>query len=447
MDKPVPPIEERRLGLELYLTSSPPLGGKLKKRPEDFIVNEISRPPPDDPTGDYQIARIKVYNWETNRLIRALSKKLGISRRAIGFAGTKDKRALTTQLFSFKMSEDKLRDLDLKDVFVLDSYRSNRDLDLGDLHGNNFRITIKDIGKTGEEIEGIMKADMEEVVRINGYPNYFGIQRFGTVRPITHTVGLEILKGNYEEAVLTYIGNPYPMEREDAREARERIEKDLDFKEALDYYPSFYLFERSIIHHLHKNEGDWKGAIDQLPLNLKMMFIHAYQSYVFNKILSERMRREIPIDRPIPGDIVLTLDKNSLPDRHNYIRVNKNNLVNITELCEKKKAYVSAVLPGNESEFASGEMGAIERKISSKDDIIPDNYDINEIRGIKSKGIRREIKSTVFDLKWRLKENIAGVEKKSDYCGWDVEMDFSLYRGCYATTFLREIMKSNILDY
>src|SRR5207245_10994108 len=92
---------ERDVGIEGYLTSTLGLGGTLKATAEDFVVEEISSPPPPAIDGRYTIAALRVRNWETNRLVRELARALHISRRRIGFAGTKDKRALTTQLFSF----------------------------------------------------------------------------------------------------------------------------------------------------------------------------------------------------------------------------------------------------------------------------------------------------------------------------------------------------------
>ncbi|HHD16888.1 MAG TPA: tRNA pseudouridine(13) synthase TruD, partial [Euryarchaeota archaeon] len=117
-EAPKPPVEELDVGLEVYYTDVLPIGGKLKKEPEDFIVNEISDKPPEKRGGEYTIARVTVRNWETNRLIKLLSQKLGISKRRIGFAGTKDKRAITSQLMSFKCPIDDVLSISLKDVKI-----------------------------------------------------------------------------------------------------------------------------------------------------------------------------------------------------------------------------------------------------------------------------------------------------------------------------------------
>ncbi|HKW42622.1 MAG TPA: tRNA pseudouridine(13) synthase TruD, partial [Thermoplasmata archaeon] len=88
---------ERGVGIDGYLTSTRGVGGTIKGRADDFVVEEIPSALEPVLDGPVTIATIRVQNWETNRLVRELARRLHISRRRIGFAGTKDKRALTTQ--------------------------------------------------------------------------------------------------------------------------------------------------------------------------------------------------------------------------------------------------------------------------------------------------------------------------------------------------------------
>ncbi|HHF56540.1 MAG TPA: tRNA pseudouridine(13) synthase TruD, partial [Thermoplasmatales archaeon] len=90
---------EKEIGIEVFVTKARGVGGKIKKEPEDFIVEEVSiYPPPSN--GRYVIARVKARNWEMNRLIEKLAYNLKISPNSIGYAGIKDKRARTTQIMS-----------------------------------------------------------------------------------------------------------------------------------------------------------------------------------------------------------------------------------------------------------------------------------------------------------------------------------------------------------
>src|SRR2546430_16648789 len=112
---------ERDVGIDSYLTSTPGVGGTLKDAPEDFVVEEISAPPPPSAEGRFTVATIRVRNWETNRLVRELARGLHVSRRRIGFAGTKDKHAVATRVFSLGgIPIDAVRELHLKDGEGLD---------------------------------------------------------------------------------------------------------------------------------------------------------------------------------------------------------------------------------------------------------------------------------------------------------------------------------------
>jgi len=446
-NRPTPPIEEVKIGLETYMTDSAPLGGKLRTVPEDFQVNEISIPPNTDPKGPYTIARIKVYNWETNRLIRAFSKRLGISRKKIGFAGTKDKRAITTQYFSFDCPEESVRNIGLKDVFVLDTYRSNKNIDLGDLQGNAFSITVRGIEKQEKDIKETTNECVSMIQEYGGFPNFFGVQRFGSIRPITHIIGRNIIDGDFELAVINYICNPGLFENTVGYEARTRLYKEKDFKAALDYYPNDYIFERSMISHLAQHQDDWIGALEQLPDNLKMMFVHAYQSFIFNRILSERMKRGLPIDEPIEGDVVIPLNKNLLPDHRSYIIVSGKEQDHIREMVKRRKAFVSGIVIGYEPFLAEGEMGEIERMIIASEKIDVKNFYINDLSSVSSRGIRRELLAMIFDLRWRNQRSPRLSNDSKSGIEDILELKFSLFKGSYATSFLREIMKTNILDY
>jgi len=351
----IPPDEEVDVGLEVYLTSSEPLGGKLKRLPEDFVVNEILKPPKHDPDGKYVTARIESYNWETNRLIRSIARRLGISRNGISFAGTKDKRAITTQYFSINSTIKKLDELDLADVHVIEKYRSNRKLEIGDLKGNQFRIKIKSIDREKRSIEARVNDSLSQLNNISGFPNFFGIQRFGIIRSITHRVGEKIVKKDLEKAVFTYIGNPCEREPQATKEARERIEKERDFKGARSYYPDKCTFELMMIDHLSRNENDWAGALETLPLNLKMMFIHAYQSYLFNLMLSQRIKKGIPLNEPIKGDIVIPLNNQGIPDHHRPIKIDQSNMDEMTTIVRKQKGFVTGLIMGTDPVYADGE--------------------------------------------------------------------------------------------
>jgi len=285
------------------------------------------------------------------------------------------------------------------------------------------------------------------MVSIGGFPNFFGVQRFGAIRPITHSVGKHIVNRHFKAAVLTYLCEPYQKEPTKQQEKKKQLEKDLDFKTALTNYPMDAIFERSMISHLSKNTDDWTGALEILPENLKMMFVHAYQSYLFNRMLSERIRRGITLNEPVEGDILLPLNKKRLPDRHTYIEVRKDNIHEMSRLVKDGRAFISGLIFGRDPIYAKGEMGEIENKIVSSENLISEDFDIFEIDKVSSNGIRRELLAPVFDLKWRVQpEREADVGTFFDESTM-IELKFTLFRGSYATSFLRELIKGALIVY
>jgi tRNA pseudouridine13 synthase len=426
--------EEKSIGLEVYYTDTKGIGGKLRKSAEDFVVREISEPPPPNEYGEYTIVKLKVKNWETNRLIRQLSRRLGISRKRIGFGGTKDRRAITTQLFSIKAPLKDVENINLKDVEIADVYTSERGLNLGDLKGNAFDIIIGDILCPESEIERLVSETQKELSELFGFPNFFGHQRFGALRPITHIVGRKIIEGDFKEAVYAYLGNPTEFEGSEASDARSMIRDGVDYAETLKMFPKHLSFERAMLNHLVKNEDDFIGAITTLPNNLTMMFVHAYQSYLFNRILSKRIQSKLSPAEPEIGDIVLPLDSKGLPDHKKGIDVNEDNIEKVTKKIAQNKAYLSALVPGAEERLASGEQGEIESKVVEEEGISPEDFIIPQIRELSSKGRRRAMVSPMKNFEYEVEKNKVGLR-------------FELFKGCYATSLLREFMKADMLNY
>lgn len=426
---------EAEIGLEVFFTDTPGIGGKLKRSPEDFLVDEISAPPERVENGAYTIAKVTAQNWEMNRLVRELSRALGISRDRIGFAGTKDKRAITSQLMSFQAPVDKVMGARLHQVAVEDAYPAKKGLTIGDLVGNRFGINVTETALGGQELKDALDGTASSLAQLGGFPNFFGVQRFGAVRPITHQVGRWIVKGDLERAVMTYAGNPMPQESEGSRVARAKLEETGDFEQAIGYFPKTLTFERMAIGFLARNPGDYVGAIQVMPPNLQMMFVHAYQSYLFNRMLSERVRRGLPLDRPLVGDVVLPVDRLGLPDHDHGVPVTKANVDLVEKQVRNGRAYVSGVLFGTDSALGEEEIGEIERKVIEDEGLSAKDFMVPLLHQCCSKGSRREIIGRITDMRYSTDTD-------------SVNFSFALNKGCYATSLLREFMKkSELVDY
>lgn len=356
---------ETGIGMHNYLCDTDGTGGHLKTVPEDFIVREISDPPRQKDNGEYSIATVTARNWETNRMVRLMSRNMGVSRDRIGFAGTKDKRAITTQLMSVYGTEELWQKVDLKDLKIENIYRGARGIEIGDLIGNDFEISVKNCTMDPSQIRETVDSDISIIKQTGGFPNYFGVQRFGAVRPVTHRVGERLVRGDIKGAVMTYISFTTDEEEERLRLIRERFQKaDVsEWAEIRQTMPPAMAFERMMLSKLIENPEDWVGAIEILPANLQMMFVHAYQSLLFNEMLSRRMDAGLPLNMPVEGDIIIPLDANKIPQHENPILTTSKNIDLVTRQVRAGRAFVTITLFGSDGELAEGEMGEIERKV------------------------------------------------------------------------------------
>jgi len=426
-------IPEEEIGISVYLTEEiPGIGGRLKTQPEDFVVDEVSLLPPERKDGKLSAAIVRHRNWEMNRLIRRFSTNLRIGRNRIGFAGTKDKRSVATQIMTFPVPPEALASITIPDVEFLRIYRTRTPVRLGSLIGNRFRVILRDVKREGlDEYIGKVTSNIES---LGGFPNFFGVQRFGVIRPVTHKMGRAMIMGDFEGAVDVYLSSPGELENDEAKRARQYLSETKDCGEALKKFPEDMVFEKIMLRHLSLKPGDFPGAIGRLPRNLVMMFVHAYQSYLFNRILSYRIAKKLPLDRPLEGDIILPLSKNGLPDQKRYIAVKASNLENAERQVANGLGFVSGCLFGAESELAKGEMGEIEREVVEAEGICAEDFIVPDLMTASSKGTRRELLAPFRDLE---------ITADEEY----VHFSFELNKGCYATSLLREYMKADLTAY
>jgi tRNA pseudouridine13 synthase len=417
------------VGREEYLSKCKGIGGKLRKIPEDFEVLEFieTKAKPhwtwaqENKDGRHCIVKITSKNWDTHMLVKELSRRLGIGQRAIGFAGTKDKRAISTQYFSLMSSTEKIKKLEINNIDLELMHRTIKPIRLGNLIGNRFKIKITGTDGNKKKINDILG-------QLNGgFPNYFGIQRFGAVRPITHLVGKKIVRGDYQGAVWDYLTKDGSDTM--GSEAREFLRENRDWKAALKKFPYNLLFERQIIGHLSRNQDDYIGALGQLPENLSKMLVHGYQSLIFNRVLEQRLREGLNIQKPLIGDNVIPADNYGGPDQRKIIEVTERNQAKLEKRCGEGKAWIAGLLPGVRSEYTGGVQGAIEKAVMDEEKIRFKDFIIEDMPELTSLGMYRPLHQNINELEWEFDENRNPI------------FNFWLYKGTYATSFLREIMK------
>jgi len=291
----VPPLE-KELGIETYATQSPGIGGRIRQLLDDFVVEELLvdgsvaevSPPVEtwEPAGDgrYLICVLVKRRWDTFLAVRQVAQRLRISQKRIRFAGIKDTKALTAQHISLQsVSPNRVSEVKIKDI-ALYPQRFSRDRIYSQLiQGNRFHITVRGIDHPVSVIEERTKNVQDEIESIGGVPNFFGHQRFGTIRPNTHQVGKHLTRGDAEKAALIFLAEPSIHEHPEAKEARQQLQDTLDYEEALNSFPRFLRYERFMLGHLAKYPNDFVGAFRELPRRLRKLFVQGYQSYLFDQ--------------------------------------------------------------------------------------------------------------------------------------------------------------------
>jgi tRNA pseudouridine13 synthase len=428
VNRPEPPAEEQALGLRSYLTTTSGIGGRLRHEPEDFVVVELGEGPPRFDPGAHAAFRVRLKNWETNRFAGQAARLLNIHREQVGFAGMKDKRAVTEQWFTAKAPVSALASLgSLQDVEVLESYATRKAHFPGAHTGNRFVIRVRDSTRDRAAVEATAAAIRKE----GGVPNFFGPQRFGGhFRPVTHLVGRAIVEGDLEEAVRLYVGNPMAMEQEEAQAARRLYDETRDPAAALAVYPPKLDPERDILRRLVHKPGDWRNALQALPPNLLQLFVHAHQSWLFNLILSARVEAGLGLNTAHAGDLVMGVDDDGVK-AHPVSDFNRGRVQRELDL---GRATLTAPLVGLATPLATGGPGEVEQRVLDDAGVHPADFRVREVPEVASDGRRRGILQPVRGL---------GVS----WIDGDPVFAFALGKGSYATVVLREFMKAEIADY
>jgi tRNA pseudouridine13 synthase len=439
---------ERAVGMDYYVSDADGIGGRLRDAPEDFRVREHEAFATESVGADpdaypHLVVRVTLRDWDTNDFAGVLADRLGISRERVSWAGTKDKRAITTQLFSIDgVGPGDLPQLPRAEVTVVG--RAGRPVLFGDLAGNAFEVVVRDPDAVGsvDSITDDLRAfgasgttgdGQQDTV---GVPNYFGHQRFGSRRPVTHEVGLAIVRDDWREAVRAYVGNPNEREPDRTREARALADSEMAsaspaWQAVLERFPAHLGYERAMLHRLVEGgdgTAEFRGALEAVPTNLQRLFVNAAQSYVFNRIVSERLARDLPFAEPVTGDVVCFADDDApagitLPDADRTQAVTSDRVDAVRRHCERGRAFVTAPLVGTDTELADGEPGDIERAVLEDVGISPAAFDLPG--EFHSAGTRRAIL----------------VRSDVEVFREPLTFSFGLPPGSYATVLLREYLK------
>ncbi|RMX87741.1 hypothetical protein D0869_02141 [Hortaea werneckii] len=294
--------------------------------------------------GEYLHFTLYKENKDTMEVLYFIASQLKIPVKNFQFAGTKDRRGVTVQRVAvFRIRAERLAGLNrsAKGWIVGGFEHKPHGLDLGELLGNEFTLTLRDVHIEGEadlthekRLEQVKAAVTQagQAFREKGYLNYYGLQRFGTFSTGTHAVGLKILQNDLEGAVnliLGYSDHLLPenqqadgngkVPQDDINRAdaiRQWREGKATGAEVMARLPRRFQAEGAIMQFLSKRDKktgrliqatDWQGSLMQIQRNLRLMYVHAYQSLVWNTVVGQRWERFG--DKVVEGDLVIVGEK------------------------------------------------------------------------------------------------------------------------------------------
>jgi len=446
---------EKFIGIEVYGTSSLGVGGVIRQRVEDFGVREVlvdgskagktlsERNVEQGALGSssvknrYLLCVLVKRNWDTFLALKAVARQLGISTKRVQFAGIKDAKAVTAQHITVEdVTAEEIQEVQAKDIEIYSIGYFRSKISSYYLLGNHFHITIRAISHSKPKIRERMAKTFEELAAIGGAPNFFGHQRFGTTRPITHLVGKAIIQQNFEKAAMLFLAKPSPHEHPESRWAREQLQKKQDFKQAQKNFPKKLHYERLMLNHLAKKPDDFITAFRKLPPKLRRLFPQACQAYLFNKFLSKRVEKRLPLNRAEVGDYAVNVERSGLPMLRMRRIASTKTLAEINKAIQAGKMQLAIPLVGFKQHPSKGVQGEIEKQILQEDDIAMENFKIEAAPEISLRG---GLRAATVPLNNFLLEEIS--EDYANPSKHKSELSFALYRGSYATIVLRELMK------
>jgi len=382
-----------QIGISVYSTKFKGIGGKIRTSSENFKVSEVISDKSlklISEQSDYAVYKLKKKNIDTNHALSDIFRKKGLRLKALGL---KDASAITEQ---FVCSNNKGMSID---NYVSSKYSLQKigyvkkKLSKKDMIGNHFKIKIVDSKKTLSEFK--------EEDRIL---NFYGYQRFGSKRAVTHLIGKAILQKNFEKAVELILSFRSPFDSKENNEIREKLIDKSNFEKYFDQVPPQMDIERLVLREMI-DSGDSQKSIRQVPISLRRFYIQAYQSFLFNHTLSSAFSAGENLFEPQEGDV-----------------------------CFDFKGIIGKYLKGSDQRLAIPFVGYSYykktrfdyqiSKILASEEISPRDFFIKEMQEVSNEGGFRQAAISC-----------------SNYSSEGDTLEFTLSRGSFATILLREIMK------
>ncbi|KAJ2508269.1 multisubstrate pseudouridine synthase 7 [Coemansia sp. RSA 2052] len=424
--------------------------------------------------GDFCYFVMQKENHDTMDVLFQIARSVKSTTRSFGMAGTKDKRGITVQRCSaYRIDHQRLigASKGLRGARLGNFSYGPRELKLGDLSGNRFEIVLRHVrGADAQSLGPVL-----EGIRRTGFINYYGMQRFGTQSISSHSVGVAVLKADWQAAT-ELILKPRPGDRKEVRQAREVWSERRDASAALALMPQkAALAEHSLLMAFARSgcENNAASAFAAVPRNLRLMYVHAYQSYVWNAAVSQRLAR-FGIGGPVIGDLAVKAPgfisaKPSSDDGPGVNGANGDDSADVSSRVEPTLVTAKNIkqftiydvvlpLPGWAVTYPEHEIKGVYVELMKRDGLSPFGLGKHPLKEYKLTGAYRHmiIKPRDFEYEWMRYNDDAQQLARSDSdviegrpvpesvaSGEHValKLKFDLPSSAYATMLLRELMR------
>ena len=387
----VPKIDQD-IGMFVYSTSFSGIGGSIRNNPEDFLVSEVldknslSKINQDE---GYAVFLLKKQNIDTNHALKQISNKTRLKLKALGL---KDAKAVTEQYVCAVNKSKSISDFSSERFSIKGIGFTQKPLSKKDMVGNRFSIRISN-----------PKGNASDFDEFDKILNYFGYQRFGSQRAVSHLIGKELVQKDFDNAVRLLLSFTTEYDKPENTELRKKLEDKSNYEKMLDSIPPQMDLERTVLSEMIQHD-DAKKAFKALPISMRRFFVQAYQSFLFNLTLSEVNSTE-DLFSPQKGDVCF--DKNGKLGKYD----------------DDSEQRLAVPLVGY-SYYKKTRFDEQISKILESEQIRPKDFYIKEMQEISSEG---GFRNSSIDCK--------DVEINDDL------VQFTLSRGSFATIIMREIMK------